>query len=110
MFPLINKIRIPLLSVSLALIFSLCLYFFMGQWRLVFFSPHISSADTRHFVHLLEHPEEMKLRLLDKIEAHPHDALAWRLLANCYHKLGDAESAHFAAHKAMQLQTVPIVP
>ena len=87
----------------IAFIAALFLYLYIGHWQHYLFKYSLSSSETRAFINLIEKPEYMRDLLLARIARYPDDALAWRLLANCYLKLGDEARAAFAARKALNL-------
>ena len=101
---------VPFTALAVALITALFIYMYLGHWQHFLFKHSLSSSETRQFINLIEKPAYMKDLLLSKIASHPDDALAWRLLANCYLKLGDEQSAAYATRKALQLASPASIP
>jgi cytochrome c-type biogenesis protein CcmH/NrfG len=95
------------MTQQVLLLFSLFLalvgYTLLGHGKFLWLQHHVSSEESRAFVRLMENPQQLKVLLEKKIQLYPRDAMAWRLLAGCYHQLGDEVSAQYAANKAQQL-------
>ena len=86
-----------------AIVMTCVLYACFAPWSQYITHQRLSSDETYQFQQLIDHPETLVSALKRKIQKHPDDETAWRLLAGCYHQLNQHQDALYAAQKSLEI-------